>query len=137
MRCIYEIRYEQQWESCEPSQWLEQTVRVLADEDAQQAVDRAGKRPWRTTAWTTMAARASARDSVCAACRWSPRPIFRLWLCGPPGQPASQRRRATEIARAAYTARAMSVCRSLMPLKRWWPGFAPLCERLGKVRHVP
>ena len=43
MRCIYEIRYEQQWESCEPSQWLEQTVRVLADEDAQQAVDRARK----------------------------------------------------------------------------------------------
>src|SRR5207253_3152549 len=41
MRCIYEIRYEQQWESCEPSQWLEQTVRVLADEDAQQAADRA------------------------------------------------------------------------------------------------
>jgi hypothetical protein len=41
MKCIYEIRYELQWESSEPSHWEEQAVRVLSGDDAQQAVDTA------------------------------------------------------------------------------------------------
>jgi hypothetical protein len=41
MRCIYEVRYEVQWRTSEPSQWEPQTVKVCAGPDAQEAVDRA------------------------------------------------------------------------------------------------
>jgi len=64
MKCIYEIRYEQQWESSEPSQWLEQVVRVLGDEDAQQAIDKA-----REAAMKQHRLDDSGRESKCAAFR--------------------------------------------------------------------
>jgi hypothetical protein len=41
VHCIYEIRYEVQWHSSKPAQWEPQSVRVLAEEDAQKAIDRA------------------------------------------------------------------------------------------------
>lgn len=41
MKCIYEIRYEIQWHSSEPTHWEEQLVRVCSAEDAQEAVERA------------------------------------------------------------------------------------------------
>jgi hypothetical protein len=36
--CIYEVRYEMQWHSSEPTHWEAQTVRVFAGADAQEAV---------------------------------------------------------------------------------------------------
>jgi hypothetical protein len=41
MHCIYEIRYEFRWRSNAPDHWEPGTVRVLADADAQTAVDKA------------------------------------------------------------------------------------------------
>lgn len=43
MKCIYEIRYEMKWHSSEPDQWMAQTIRVFAGEDALEAVDKARK----------------------------------------------------------------------------------------------
>jgi hypothetical protein len=43
MKCIYEIRYEVQWHSSEPSHWESQSIRVAAGLDAQEAVDKAKK----------------------------------------------------------------------------------------------
>jgi hypothetical protein len=43
MKCIYEVRYELQWHSSEPTHWEAQTVRVCAGRDALEAVDRARK----------------------------------------------------------------------------------------------
>ena len=44
MQCIYEVRYEVQWESSEPTHWEAQTVKVCCGPDAQEAVDRAKER---------------------------------------------------------------------------------------------
>ena len=41
MKCIYEVRYEMQWRSSEPSHWEPQSVKVCVGPDAQEAVDRA------------------------------------------------------------------------------------------------
>jgi hypothetical protein len=43
MKCIYEVRYEIQWQSSEPTHWEYHTVKVCSDADAQQAVDEARK----------------------------------------------------------------------------------------------
>ena len=39
--CIYEVRYEMQWHSSEPTHWESQTVRVAAGSDALEAVKKA------------------------------------------------------------------------------------------------
>jgi hypothetical protein len=41
MKCIYEVRYEMQWQSSEPTHWEAQSVRVFAGPDAQEAVEKA------------------------------------------------------------------------------------------------
>jgi hypothetical protein len=41
MHCIYEIKYDIKWASAEPQQWLPQSVRVFANEDALMAVTKA------------------------------------------------------------------------------------------------
>jgi hypothetical protein len=41
MKCIYEVRYDIQWLSAEPTHWERQVVRVCVDEDALKAVERA------------------------------------------------------------------------------------------------
>jgi hypothetical protein len=41
MMCIYEVRYEMQWRSSEPTHWEAQTVRVFAGPDALDAVKKA------------------------------------------------------------------------------------------------
>lgn len=41
MKCIYEIKYEVQWTSLEPKHWTEESLRVLSDEDALEAVNKA------------------------------------------------------------------------------------------------
>jgi hypothetical protein len=43
MRCIYEVRYEIQWHSSEPTHWESQAVKVCAGPDSLEAVDRARK----------------------------------------------------------------------------------------------
>jgi hypothetical protein len=39
--CIYEVRYEMQWRSSEPTHWETQSVRVFAGMDASEAVEKA------------------------------------------------------------------------------------------------
>jgi hypothetical protein len=41
MKCIFEVRYEVQWHSWEPTHWETHAVKVFADHDAQEAVDKA------------------------------------------------------------------------------------------------
>ena len=41
MHCIYEVRYEFRWHSNAPDHWEAASVRVLAELDAQEAVDKA------------------------------------------------------------------------------------------------
>jgi hypothetical protein len=41
MKCIYEVRYEIQWHSSEPTYWEAQAVKVCAGPDALEAVNRA------------------------------------------------------------------------------------------------
>jgi hypothetical protein len=41
MTCIYEVRYEMQWHSSEPTHWESQTVRVAAGPDAMEAIRKA------------------------------------------------------------------------------------------------
>jgi hypothetical protein len=41
MKCIYEVRYEVQWHSSEPTHWEAQAVKVCAGADALEAVNRA------------------------------------------------------------------------------------------------
>jgi hypothetical protein len=41
MRCIYEIRFEVTWKSLQPGTWTEQVLKVLSDEDAHPAIDKA------------------------------------------------------------------------------------------------
>lgn len=41
MYCIYEIRYQFRWHSAAPDHWEVASVRVLAKEDAQEAVNKA------------------------------------------------------------------------------------------------
>jgi hypothetical protein len=43
MHCIYEVRYEAQWQSAEPSHWEYDTVKVFAGPDALEAVEKARK----------------------------------------------------------------------------------------------
>jgi hypothetical protein len=43
VQCIFEVRYEVQWESSEPTHWEAQTVKVCCGPDGQEAVDRARK----------------------------------------------------------------------------------------------
>src|SRR6266404_7173313 len=43
MKCIYEIRFEVQWETSGPVHWDSQTVHVCSEEDAQEAIDNARK----------------------------------------------------------------------------------------------
>ena len=43
MKCIYEVRYEVQWHSAQPTHWEAQTVRVAAGPDALEAVEKARK----------------------------------------------------------------------------------------------
>ncbi len=40
MMCIYEVRYEMQWRSSEPTHWESETVRVFAGRDALEAVEK-------------------------------------------------------------------------------------------------
>jgi hypothetical protein len=39
--CIYEVRYEMQWRSSEPTHWESESVRVFAGTDALEAVTKA------------------------------------------------------------------------------------------------
>jgi hypothetical protein len=39
MKCIYEVRYDEQWSTAEPSHWEKQSVRVCAEMDALVAVE--------------------------------------------------------------------------------------------------
>jgi hypothetical protein len=41
MQCIYEIRFEVTWESLQPGTWTEQTLKVVSQEDARAAIDKA------------------------------------------------------------------------------------------------
>jgi hypothetical protein len=41
MKCIFEVRYEVQWHSSEPTHWEPQSVRVLSGPDALEAVAKA------------------------------------------------------------------------------------------------
>jgi hypothetical protein len=41
MKCIYEVRYEVQWHSSEPTHWEPATVKVCAGLDALEAVTKA------------------------------------------------------------------------------------------------
>jgi hypothetical protein len=41
MKCIYEVRYEVQWHSSEPTHWEQQAVKVFSDRDALEAVSKA------------------------------------------------------------------------------------------------
>jgi hypothetical protein len=41
MVCIYAVRFELQWRSSEPTHWEEETLRVAAGHDAQEAIDKA------------------------------------------------------------------------------------------------
>ncbi len=41
MHCVYEVQYDFQWASTEPTHWERGSVRVLAGLDAQDAVDKA------------------------------------------------------------------------------------------------
>ena len=43
MQCIYEVRYEMQWQSFEPTHWEAAVVRVCAGRDALEAVEKARK----------------------------------------------------------------------------------------------
>jgi hypothetical protein len=43
MQCIYEVRYEVQWHSSEPTHWEALSVRVCAGPDALEAVEKARK----------------------------------------------------------------------------------------------
>jgi hypothetical protein len=38
--CIYEVRYEMQWRSSEPTHWEAESVRVFAGADALEAVEK-------------------------------------------------------------------------------------------------
>ncbi len=40
MICIFEVRYEMQWQSSEPTHWESLTVRVAAGRDALEAVEK-------------------------------------------------------------------------------------------------
>jgi hypothetical protein len=40
-KCIYEVRYEFQWHSSEPTHWEYETVKVFAGLDAMEAIDKA------------------------------------------------------------------------------------------------
>ncbi len=40
MICIYEVRYEFRWHSSEPTHWEYKTIKVAADDDAQEAIDK-------------------------------------------------------------------------------------------------
>jgi hypothetical protein len=40
MTCIYEVRYEMQWQSSEPTHWEAQSVRVASGRDAFEAVEK-------------------------------------------------------------------------------------------------
>jgi hypothetical protein len=41
VKCIYEVRYEVQWYSSEPTHWEAQALKVFAGPDALEAVDKA------------------------------------------------------------------------------------------------
>ena len=41
MVCIYEVRYEFQWRSSEPTHWEAEVLRVAAGRDAQEAINKA------------------------------------------------------------------------------------------------
>jgi hypothetical protein len=41
VKCIYEVRYEVQWQTAAPSHWEPQNVRVFAGPDALEAVAKA------------------------------------------------------------------------------------------------
>jgi hypothetical protein len=41
MKCIYEVRYDVQWQSSEPAHWEAQSVKVFAGPDALEAVTKA------------------------------------------------------------------------------------------------
>jgi hypothetical protein len=43
MQCIYEVRYEIQWQSVEPTHWEYDKVKVFAGPDALEAVEKARK----------------------------------------------------------------------------------------------
>jgi hypothetical protein len=43
VKSIFEVRYEVQWASSEPTHWEPQTIKVCCGPDAQEAVDRARK----------------------------------------------------------------------------------------------
>jgi hypothetical protein len=43
MQCIYEVRYEIQWQSAEPTHWEYDTVKVFAGPDALEAVEKVRK----------------------------------------------------------------------------------------------
>jgi hypothetical protein len=43
MKCIYEVRYEVQWHSLEPTHWEADAVRVCSGPDALEAVEMARK----------------------------------------------------------------------------------------------
>lgn len=43
MTCIYEIRFEFRWHSSEPTHWEYQTIKVAADVDAQEAIEKVKK----------------------------------------------------------------------------------------------
>jgi hypothetical protein len=38
--CIYEVRFEMQWRSSEPTHWESESVRVFAGRDALEAVEK-------------------------------------------------------------------------------------------------
>ena len=40
MHCIYEVRYQFRWHSAGPDHWEQATLRVLAAEDAQEAINK-------------------------------------------------------------------------------------------------
>lgn len=40
MTCIYEVRYEFQWHSSEPTHWEYETVKVFAGPDAVEAIEK-------------------------------------------------------------------------------------------------
>jgi hypothetical protein len=44
MHCIYEVRYRIRWHSSAPTHWEERSVKVCAEQDAQEAVEKAKKK---------------------------------------------------------------------------------------------